>query len=59
MEEKVLDELRQVVAQAEELLKGAGEGGAKLEEQVRQHPWAALGIAAGVGLVIGLLLARK
>lgn len=58
--DKLLEELRTVVAQAEDLLKdAAGEGGAKLEEQVRSHPWAAVGIAAGIGLVLGLLLARK
>ena len=41
---------------AREHLKGAG---AELETQVRAHPWAAVGIAAGVGLVLGILLSRK
>jgi len=31
----------------------------EIDEQVRRNPWAAVGIAAGVGLVIGVLLARK
>jgi ElaB/YqjD/DUF883 family membrane-anchored ribosome-binding protein len=26
---------------------------------VRAHPWAAVGIAAAIGLVAGVLLARK
>lgn len=50
-------------ARAEESLRAAraslqGAGG-QLEEQVRQHPWQAVGIAAGVGLVLGILLSRK
>ena len=83
--DKLMQELRDVVAAAEELLATAGsqnaerlreireraeialrgarerlEGaGNEIEERVRQHPFAALGIAAAVGLVIGILLARK
>jgi len=30
-----------------------------IDEQVRKNPWAAIAIAAGVGLVIGVLLSRK
>lgn len=55
-----LSELRghaeEAIRGARARLEGAGE---ELEEQVRQHPFAALGIAAAVGLVIGVLLARK
>ena len=83
--DKLMKELRDVVAAAEELLaattsenterlqeireraanalQGARErlegAGSEIEERVRQHPYAALGIAAAVGLVIGLLLTRK
>jgi ElaB/YqjD/DUF883 family membrane-anchored ribosome-binding protein len=55
-----LNELR---GRAEEALRGArarlGGAGEEIEDQVRRHPFAALGIAAAVGLVIGVLLARK
>ena len=70
--DKLMQELRDVVAAAEEMLaagadservkeirarlEGAGE---ELEARVRKYPYAALGIAAGVGLIIGILLARK
>jgi ElaB/YqjD/DUF883 family membrane-anchored ribosome-binding protein len=70
--DKLMQELRDVVAAAEEMLaagadservkeirerlEGAGE---QLEARVRKHPYAALGIAAGVGLIIGILLSRK
>ncbi|HET7366163.1 MAG TPA: DUF883 family protein [Burkholderiales bacterium] len=83
--DKLTDELRAVVAAAEELLgataaqaganldevrarteevlrlaRGRLEGaGRELEEQVRRHPLAALGIAAGIGIVLGVLIARK
>jgi len=83
--DKLMDELRDVVAAAEELLKAtAGEQGERIEEiraraeeslrvarerlegvgsqlddQVREHPWTAVGIAAGIGLVVGILLGRK
>jgi len=83
--EKFMDELRTVIADAEELLRvTADQGGAKVQEvreraeeslraarehlqgtgrqldsQVREHPWAAVGIAAGIGLIVGILMARK
>lgn len=83
--DKLMSELRAVVAAAEELLAAAGnesterlnelrgraeealrgararleDAGEEIEDQVRSHPFAALGIAAVVGLVIGVLLARK
>jgi ElaB/YqjD/DUF883 family membrane-anchored ribosome-binding protein len=41
---------------ARERLEGAGRD---LDAQVREHPWAAVGIAAGIGLIAGILLSRK
>jgi ElaB/YqjD/DUF883 family membrane-anchored ribosome-binding protein len=66
--EQLMAELRAVVGRAEELLQAVDLGGAKegaqealreVEELVRKNPWAAVAIAAGAGLVLGLLLARK
>ena len=83
--DKVMEELRAVVAAAEELLGATGgeagerlqevrarteealrearsrlEGaGRELEEQVRSHPLAALAIAGALGVVLGVLIARK
>lgn len=72
--EKLMEDLRAVVRDAESLLQaaaaesgerleGAGdsarEAAREIEDQVRRNPWAAVGIAAGVGLVLGLLLGRK
>ena len=81
----LMDDLRAVIADAEELLRATADqagpraqeararaeeslrlarerlegAGRQLEAQVREHPWAAVGIAAGIGLVIGILLSRK
>jgi ElaB/YqjD/DUF883 family membrane-anchored ribosome-binding protein len=83
--DRFMDELRNVIADAEELLRvTAGEAGPKVQEvraraeeslrsarehlqgagrqldtQVRANPWAGVGVAAGVGLIIGILMARK
>lgn len=94
--DKLMQDLRTVVGDAEELLKAtASQGGeqiarirARAEEslrvarsrmkdvtqaaeaqaraaagevdrQVRENPWTAVGIAAGVGVVLGFLLGRK
>ena len=57
--DKLKDELRDVAEAAEALLGEVRPGLEQIAEQVRRHPVAALGIAAGAGLVLGLLLARK
>jgi ElaB/YqjD/DUF883 family membrane-anchored ribosome-binding protein len=50
-------------ARAEESLRSAREhlqgAGRELDSQVRAHPWTAVGIAAGIGLIAGILLSRK
>jgi ElaB/YqjD/DUF883 family membrane-anchored ribosome-binding protein len=55
--------VQEVRARAEESLRTAREhlkgAGGELDNQVRANPWAAVGIAAGVGLVVGILLSRK
>ena len=52
----------QTGARVEELRERAKEALAAargIDEQVRKNPWAAVAIAAGVGLLLGLLLSRK
>jgi ElaB/YqjD/DUF883 family membrane-anchored ribosome-binding protein len=50
-------------ARTEEALRNARERlqgtGRELDAQVREHPWVAVGVAAGIGLLVGVLLARK
>ena len=72
--EKLMAELRAVARDVDALmqtaaaasgdqLRGVGDSASKaageIDEQVRRNPWAAVGIAAGVGLLLGLLLSRK
>jgi ElaB/YqjD/DUF883 family membrane-anchored ribosome-binding protein len=84
-ESNMMNDLKAVIADAEELLRATADGagqkiqevreraeeslraarehlkgaGSELDSQVRANPWAAVGIAAGVGLVVGILLSRK
>jgi ElaB/YqjD/DUF883 family membrane-anchored ribosome-binding protein len=55
--------VQEIRARAEESLSAAREhlkgAGVELDSQVRANPWAAVGIAAGIGLVVGILLSRK
>lgn len=43
----------------EELLQGARDAAAATENYIKKNPWQTLGIAVGVGVVIGLLLKRR
>ncbi|GFE78576.1 membrane protein [Steroidobacter agaridevorans] len=43
----------------EEAMRRAREIADAADEYVQENPWQAVGIAAGVGLVLGLLLARR
>ena len=47
------------VEELRERAKDALEAARGIDEQVRKNPWAAVAIAAGVGLLLGLLLSRK
>ncbi|HYF18447.1 MAG TPA: DUF883 family protein [Ramlibacter sp.] len=49
-------ELARLQAQA---TSQAREAGKAADQYVRENPWAAIGVAAGVGLVLGLLISRR
>ena len=68
------EKIQEVRARAEESLRQAKERLSSLEDEalrrarevadatdeyVRENPWQSVGIAAGVGLLVGLLLARR
>jgi ElaB/YqjD/DUF883 family membrane-anchored ribosome-binding protein len=58
--EESLRQARVRLAQVEEdALKQAREVADATEEYVRENPWQSVGIAAGVGLLLGLLLGRR
>ena len=58
--EQSLQDGKQSLAEAEDLLLDKGKEAAKAAEAyVRENPWNAVGISAGVGLVLGLLIRRS
>ena len=55
-----LQEAKRSLTEAEGLLLDKGREAAKsADAYVKENPWNAVGIAAGVGLVIGLLARRR
>ena len=58
--EESLRQARARVTQVEEdALKAAREMAEATEEYVRDNPWQAIGVAAGVGLLLGIVLGRR
>ena len=61
--EKVQDSLHRAkikLAEAEEVMIDKGKQAARVtDEYVHDNPWKAVGIAAGIGFVIGLLIGRR
>lgn len=48
-----------MTAAEEELVVKAKVAAAATDEYVHMHPWQAVGVAAGVGLLMGLLIGRR
>ncbi|MBI3303881.1 MAG: DUF883 domain-containing protein, partial [Deltaproteobacteria bacterium] len=58
--EQSLKEGKESLADAEDILANKTSEAAKAaDDYVRENPWSAAGIAAGIGLVVGLLLRRS
>jgi len=57
---KMLDH---AITRAHDMQEAAVRKGKKIahdtDEYVHEHPWRAIGIAAGVGLVVGMLIAQR
>jgi ElaB/YqjD/DUF883 family membrane-anchored ribosome-binding protein len=58
-EESLRQAKDRLVEVEEEAMRRAREVAEATEEYVRDNPWQSLGIAAGVGLVLGILIARR
>jgi len=55
-----LEAARARLLEAEQMARRHGEEAVvATEEYVRRNPWQAVGVAAGIGLVMGVLLARR
>jgi ElaB/YqjD/DUF883 family membrane-anchored ribosome-binding protein len=61
--ERIQESLRHAklkLADVEEMLIDKGKLAARAtDEYVHDHPWRAVGIAAGIGLIIGMLISRR
>ncbi len=61
--EKIQDSLRHAkvkLAEVEDVLVDKGKQAARAtDEYVHDHPWKAVGIAAGIGLIVGMLISRR
>ncbi|MGH8618757.1 MAG: DUF883 family protein [Burkholderiales bacterium] len=61
--ERVQDSLHKAkvkLAEAEEVVIQRAKQTARVtDEYVHEHPWRSVGIAAGVGLIVGLLIGRR
>src|SRR5687767_2706865 len=58
-EESLRQARTRLTALEDEALQRAREVADATEEYVRENPWQSVGIAAGVGLLVGLLLSRR
>jgi ElaB/YqjD/DUF883 family membrane-anchored ribosome-binding protein len=58
-EESVRQAKERLAGLEEETLQHARVLAGEADEYVRGNPWQAVGIAAGIGLVLGLLLTRR
>lgn len=59
LRERLRSALARSRATAHKAMQMAKEGAAHADEAVRTHPYVAIGVAAGVGLLVGALLSRN
>lgn len=58
--EQSVSKARQRMQAAGQDLQAAAESAAReVNDRVQENPWTAIGVAAGVGLVLGIMLGRK
>jgi ElaB/YqjD/DUF883 family membrane-anchored ribosome-binding protein len=48
-----------LAAWGQEASAAAGRAATRTQQQVEEHPWAAVGVAAVAGIVLGLLIRRR
>ena len=59
LEDSVQRARERIGSAQEDLLESAREAGRSAEGYVRDHPWESVAIGAGVGLLVGMLIARR
>ena len=59
VEARLAEATRDLEHLQDDVVARAKAAGHATDEFVQEHPWQSIGIAAGVGLVVGLLIARR
>ena len=59
VEARLADATRDLQYLQDDVVARAKAAGHATDEFVQEHPWQSIGIAAGLGLVVGLLIARR
>ena len=63
LRERIIDRLRDAkvrIADAEEMLVDRTKAAARAtDDYVNDNPWQAVGIAAGIGLLVGIIIGRR
>ncbi len=63
LRERIIDRLRDAkvrIADAEEMLVDRTKAAARTtDDYVNDNPWRAVGIAAGIGLLVGIIIGRR
>jgi ElaB/YqjD/DUF883 family membrane-anchored ribosome-binding protein len=59
LEQSVKTAKTELEAAEQALLDGVVEAGRATDRYVRRHPWGSVGLGAGVGVLVGLLIARR
>lgn len=58
--ESSVQQARERIGSAEEaMLESARQAGRSADNYVRNHPWETIAVGAGVGLLLGMLIARR
>jgi ElaB/YqjD/DUF883 family membrane-anchored ribosome-binding protein len=58
-EESLRNARTRVQAASQDVQAAAQDAMREVDSQVRQNPWTAVGVAAAIGLVMGILIGRK
>lgn len=58
-EESLITARKRLQSASRSVQQGAVDVVETVDDQVHKNPWTAVGVAAGVGLVIGILLSRR
>ncbi len=56
---KFIEGLAQARQQSQRIGARVSEAGSRTDDYIRGHPWHAAGTALGVGLLVGMLIARR